>query len=125
VLGLDRYNAAQSRRSLVRGAWECVPKFVASAQSDFHYLQPCTPPHFFHADHDNPRQPSGGPPYGPQWYNPKNDLRMHYLSRAVQQDPPVDGPDPCKSATPPGGHAGPDWSGRGDWGRFLRRRSEP
>ena len=107
-----------------RGAWECVPDFIASPQSDFHYLQPCTPPHFFHADHDNPCQVQGGQPKEPQWYNPKNDLRVHYLTRAVQQDPPPDGPDPCET-TPPVGPVGPDWGSLGDWIRTARRRSKP
>jgi len=102
----------------VRGAWECVPDFIASAQSDFHYLQPCTSPHFFHADRDNPRQlQPGGAPQETQWYNPKLDLRVRYLSRAVQQDPPSDGPDPCSAAPPPPPPPGLDWSSRWSWTR--------
>jgi hypothetical protein len=103
-----------------------VPDFVASGQSDFRFLQPCTPPHFFHADRDNPRQlQPGGQPKESQWYNPKNDLRMHYLSRAVQQDPPADGPDPCDAKTPPSGPGGPDWTNRWTGATSDRRREEP
>lgn len=122
----DRHNAGMPTPSSadppVRGAWECVPDFVASPQSDFHYLQPCTPPHFFHADRDNPRQlQPGGAPNEPQWYDPKNDLRIHYLNRAVQQDPPSDGPDPCENKVGPGGPSGPDWTNRWTGGSVVRR----
>jgi hypothetical protein len=108
------------------GAWFCKPDFVASPQSDFHYFQPCTPPHFFHADRDNPRQlqSPNGPPKEPQWYNPKNDLRLHYLSRAVQQDPSPDAPDPCEGK-PPVFPGGPDWNSSGILTRAERRRSKP
>jgi hypothetical protein len=118
----DRHSAGPQTPSPadppVRGAWECVPDFIESPQSDFRYLQPCTPPHFFHADHDNPRQlqpvghPKEGDPKDPQWYNPENDLRIHYLSRAVQQEPPASGPDPCDETVGPGGPVGPDWANR-------------
>ncbi|MDQ2870141.1 MAG: hypothetical protein M3S32_05320 [Acidobacteriota bacterium] len=124
----DRHNAGPPTTSdadpPIRGKWECVPDFIASPQSDFRYLQPCTPPHFFHADRDNPRiWKLGGQFREPQFYNPKNDLRIHYLSRAVQQDPPATGPDPCEKKVGPGGPKGPDWSNR--WtDAVLTRRSE-
>ena len=107
-----------------RRAFECVPKFDATAQSDFHYLQPCTPPHLFHAEHDNPRQlkPNSTEPLECQWYNQTKDLRLHYLSRAVVADPPPDGPDPCKPTKPPDHFGEPDWRAVGNW---MRRRSEP
>lgn len=109
-----------------RGEWFCVPEFDPTPQSDFHFLQPCTPPHLFHADHDNPCQlQPDGHPKDQQWYDPKKDLRVHYLSRSVQQDPPADGPDPCASIPPDGGHRRPDWGSLGDWIRTARRRREP
>ena len=95
------------------GAGECVPDLIGTPQSDFRYLQPCTPPHFFHADRDNPRrlQPDGVHPLEAQWYDPKFDLRVHYLGRHVQEDPPVDGPDPCTAApVPQATPTGPDWT---------------
>jgi hypothetical protein len=104
-----------------RGAWECVPDFIASPQSDFHYLQPCTPPHWFHADRDNPRQQPGGVTNESQWYDPTKPLRIHYLSRAVQVDPPADQPDPCKDDGGGGGPSGPDWSTRWGPGDVFRR----
>ena len=117
----DRHNAGPTP-DCPRGQWECVPDFDPTPQSDFHFLQPCTPPHLFHADHDNPCQFQNGNPKETQWYNPKNDLRVHYLSRAVQQDPPADGPDPCASTPPDGGHVGPDWGSLGDWVRSARKK---
>lgn len=99
------------------GEWVCLPDLIAvqNPPVDFHYLQPCTPPHFFHADTDNPRkeqqQPDGTKkPVEPQWYDPKNDLRMHYLSRHVLPERPADAPDICATPPPasPGG-TGPDW----------------
>lgn len=107
------------------GEWQCVPDFIPVGAFDFRYLQPCTPPHFFHAARDNPRQFQAGQPKEPQWYNPRNYLRIHYLSRAVQQDPPANGPDPCESTPPPVGPVGPDWGVSGIWTRSGRRRSEP
>lgn len=123
----DRHNAGPTTPDCPKGEWFCVPKFDPTPQSDFHYLQPCTPPHLFNATHDNPcqLQQPGGPPKDAQWYNPKNDLRVHYLTRAVQQDPPADGPDPCAGTPPDGGHVGPDWGSLGDWLRSARRRREP
>src|SRR5262249_45491328 len=98
-----------------RREWECVPKFDATAQSDFHYLQPCTPPHLFHAEHDNPRQLQANnvDPLETQWYDQTTELRLHYLSRAVVADPPPDGPDPCQATKPPHHFGEPDWSAVG------------
>lgn len=87
-----------------RGIWECVPDFTATAQSDFTYAQPCTPPQQFHADHDNPRQEdSGGDPFDTQWYDPHLDLAVHYLDRAGTPAPEPHGDDPCH-ANPPEWH---------------------
>jgi len=82
------------------GAWECVPDFTPVVLSpghtiDFSYPQPCTPPQFFHANHDNPQQAPGGTPLDTQWYEPHRDLRAHYLSRAVAPPPEKFGDDPC------------------------------
>jgi hypothetical protein len=111
------------------GVWVCMPDFIPTDQSDFHYQQPCTPPHFFHADRDNRHesvlQPNGQP-VETQWYNPKFDLRVHYLSRAVEPDPPPDGPDPCESPEPSAPPAGdPDWTSYHTWRQPQSRRDEP
>jgi hypothetical protein len=91
----DRHNAG------TQNEWMCWRDFTPTPQSDFHYLQPCTPPHFFHADTDNPHQK---PPPDSQWYDSMQSLRVHYLSGAPLTDPPPDGPDPCGSgASPTGG----------------------
>ena len=95
-----------------RGIWECVPDHIATPQSDFSYPQPCTPPQFFHADHDNPRQTDGaGNPLDSQWYDPTLDLKAHYLDRAVDPPPEPFGDDPCR-ANPGKPHdpvTGSDW----------------
>jgi hypothetical protein len=103
-----------------RREWECVPDFlpVADPPIDFHYRQPCTPPHFFHADHDNPRHlDSHEKPVETQWYEPTRALRTHYLGRAVEPEPPPDSLDPCPlpdpSSTPE--PPAPDWSSRRSW----------
>jgi hypothetical protein len=84
-----------------RGIWECVPDFTATAQSDFSYAQPCTPPQQFHADHDNPRQEdSAGDPFDTQWYDPHLDLAVHYLDRAGTPAPEPFGDDPCHEHPP-------------------------
>jgi hypothetical protein len=82
-----------------RGAWECVPDFTQTQRSDFSYAQPCTPPQQFHADHDNPRQESGGVPLDSQWYDPHLDLQTHYLGRVDAPPPEPYGDDPCKTHT--------------------------
>ena len=101
-----------------------MPRFTPIAhrrQSDFRYRQPCTPPQFFHADHDNPRQTDGaGDPLDSQWYDPTLDLKAHYLDRAVDPPPEPFGDDPCRTnpgtarsgdrpglAATPGGRSGP------------------
>jgi hypothetical protein len=77
-----------------QGEWLCTPDLTATAQSDFGYRQPCTPPQFFHAGHDNPRQVrQDGEPLDSQWHDPRLDLRVHYLGRDL--DTPPDGDDPC------------------------------
>jgi hypothetical protein len=103
-----------------RPEWECVPDFlpVADPPIDFRYRQPCTPPHFFHADHDNPRHlDPHEKPVDTQWYDPKRALRTHYLGRAVEPEPPPDSLDPCPlpdpSSTPE--PPAPDWSSRRSW----------
>jgi hypothetical protein len=80
-----------------RGQWECVPQFTATAQSDFSYAQPCTPPQFFHAADDNPQQIDKvtHEPFDGQWYEAHVDLKMHYLTRAVDPQPEPFGDDPC------------------------------
>jgi hypothetical protein len=84
-----------------RGIWECVPDLTATQQSDFSYPQPCTPPQFFHADHDNPRQQdAAGNPLDSQWYDPRHDLRVHYVPRSGDPEPEAFGDDPCKMDPP-------------------------
>ena len=79
-----------------RGVWECVPDHIATAQTDFTYAQPCTPPQFFHAEHDNPRQVDQFKNLlDSQWYDPHRDLKTRYLSRAVEAPPEPFGDDPC------------------------------
>jgi hypothetical protein len=99
-----------------------VPDFlpVPNIGIEFHFRQPCTPPHFFHADHDNPRRldRSSSPfkPFEDQWYNPKRALRTHYLGRVVEVDPPPDSPDACLISNPAGPRpALPDWASRRRW----------
>jgi hypothetical protein len=108
----------------MRGEWECVPDFlpVPNIGIDFHFRQPCTPPHFFHAAHDNPRRldRSSSPfkPFEEQWYNPKYALRTHYLGRVVEVDPPPDSPDACLISDPAGPRPSlPDWASRRSWTR--------
>jgi len=97
----DRHNLGRSLGAPgAPGAWECVPDFTPVVLSpghtiDFSYAQPCTPPQFFHANHDNPQQAPGGTPLDTQWYEPHRDLRAHYLSRAVAPPPEKFGDDPC------------------------------
>jgi hypothetical protein len=104
------------------GEWVCVPDFVPvqNPPVDFHYLQPCTPPHFFHAQDpdtghsDNPRkeqqQPDGSEkPVESQWYDPTKPLRMHYLGRDVVPEPASGAPDICDETPPAPPGTGPDW----------------
>lgn len=94
----DRHNLGRHRsRPNDRGEWECVPDHIATAHTDFTYAQPCTPPQFFHADTDNPRQCDRvtGVPFDGQWYEPHLDLKAHYLIRAVAPPPEPFGDDPC------------------------------
>jgi hypothetical protein len=94
----DRHNLGRDpNQPKARGDWECVPDHIATAQSDFSYAQPCTPPQLFHADHDNPRQTdAAGDPLDSQWYDPHRDLKAHYLTRAVGPPPESFGDDPCE-----------------------------
>lgn len=98
-----------------RGAWECVPDHTPTPQTDFSYAQTCTLPQLFHAEHDNPRQANGaGDPLDSQWYNPRQDLQVHYLSRKVEPPPEPFRPDPCKE-NPPKPHEpvlGQEWERR-------------
>jgi hypothetical protein len=95
------------------GEWLCKPDFVPvdDPPVDFHYLRPCTPPHFYHADTDNPRPELRGETLDSQRYDPQVALRMHYLSREVQAEPGPDAPDICSAQhhpKPPVGD-GPNW----------------
>ena len=111
----SRHNLARNPADPgARGAWECVPDFTATQQSDFSYAQPCTPPQQFHADHDNPRQESGGGPLDAQWYDPHRDLQAHYLSRVDAKPPEPYGDDPCKEhpGKPHDLETGLDWQRR-------------
>ncbi len=86
-----------------RRLWECRPDIAPKAV--FAYAQPCTPPHFFHAGHDNPSVFVGGSPPESQWYDLARSLAVHYLEPGVPIEPDPDGDDPCdglKSGYPPG-----------------------
>ena len=102
-------------------AWLCHTQFVPlpivpDPTDNWRYLQPCTPPHFFHADTDNAAQvDSSGHVLDTQWYDPSQALRMHYLSRAVVPEPAADAPDAC-DAKP----VGPPLRGI-DWGKLGMR----
>lgn len=108
--------------------WECEPDMPVNPPPSgmpgsltpievFGYAQPCTPPHFFHADRDNPSQtldPARPPskPLDSQWYDPTQSLRVHYLEPGVPVEPDPDGPDPCKGqppGSPPGYPEGIKW----------------
>ncbi|WP_051366342.1 hypothetical protein [Hamadaea tsunoensis] len=84
-----------------RGVWECGPSLDPTPQAAFIYAQPCTPPHFFHADTDNPAQSAGGVVLDSQFYDPRRDLKVRYLKRAVAPPPERFGEDPCGPAEPP------------------------
>ena len=80
--------------------WRCQAKPDPTPQSDFSYRQPCTPPQLFNARRDN-NHPAlrvngdvNGEPLDSQWYDPRFDLKTHYLSRAAEAPPP-NGEDPC------------------------------
>jgi Zinc dependent phospholipase C len=99
------------------GEWVCLPDLVPVQDPpvDFHYLQPCTLPHFFHAKDpdghtDNPRPEQRGATAESQLYDQAHNLRMHYLSRNVLPEPAPDAPDIC-ALSPPAPPAGndPDW----------------
>ena len=94
-------------------AWLCHVQFenIANPPEDWRYLQPCTPPHFFHADTDNPAQVDSSQPHPRDAVvRPDPGLRMNYLGREVVPDPKPDAPDVCdaKPQTPP--RRGIDWS---------------
>jgi hypothetical protein len=109
----DRHNLGRDpARPGDRGLWECVPAHIPTPQTDFTYPQPCSPPQFFHADRDNPRQhdPATNKPFDSQWYEPRRDLAVHYLTRDVEPDPEPMGDGPCD--TNPNLHEldlGQDW----------------
>lgn len=93
--------------------WLCHVQFepVAQPKVDWRYLQPCTPPHFFHADTDNPAQLDvDGRPAEKQWYDPSVPLRMHYLTREVVAEPKPDDPDVCDAKPIKPTRGGIDWS---------------
>jgi hypothetical protein len=111
----SRHNLRRDPRNPgARGAWECVPDFTATQQSDFSYPQPCTPPQQFHADHDNPRQEIGGVPLDSQWHDPHLDLEVHYLGRADAPPSEPYGDDPCQEhpGNPHDLETGLDWQRR-------------
>lgn len=89
--------------------WKCVPDFTETPQADFSYAQPCTPPQFFHADHDNPHQTAAGAPLDSQWYDPHRDLGVHYLSGGIEPPPTPVGDDPCQQGKPRDLIFGLDW----------------
>jgi hypothetical protein len=92
----DRHHLGPTRE------WECVPPIDKGTPSDFAYRQPCAPPQFFHADHDNPHQLGpDGEPLDSQWFDPRSALRAHYLGRQPEQPPPPDGDDPCDATAQP------------------------
>lgn len=103
----NRHHAGPNRE------WVCVPKLNATPQTDFAYRQPCTPPQWFDAAHDNPQQFQAGAkkPFPQQWYNPDKALAVHYIGRQPEPEP-ADGVDPCASTgAPPRPSPSPvDWS---------------
>jgi hypothetical protein len=86
-----------------RRRWECRPDIPPDTV--FAYAQPCTPPQFFHAEHDNPSAFVGGSPPESQWYDPSRSLGVRYLGPGVPAEPDPDGDDPCRNLDlryPPG-----------------------
>jgi hypothetical protein len=86
-----------------RRMWECRPDIPP--ETPFAYRQPCTPPHFFHANRDNPSVFVGGAPPESQWYDVARSLAVHYTGAGAEVEPDPDGPDPCdgaKTGYPPG-----------------------
>lgn len=81
-----------------RRFWECRPEIPPEVP--FAYRQPCTPPHFFHADHDNPSVFVGGVPPESQWYELARSLAVHYIGPKPEIEPDPDGPDPCHGSQP-------------------------
>ena len=80
-----------------RRRWECRP--AIPPEVEFAYRQPCTPPHFFHADRDNPSDFGGSIPES-QWYDPTGSLGVHYLGFGSEVVPDPDGDDPCDAGHP-------------------------
>jgi Zinc dependent phospholipase C len=106
-------------------AWLCHTQFenILNPPVDWRYLQPCTPPHFFHADTDNLAQvDSSHHILEAQWYDPSRALRMHYLRRAVVPDPKPDAPDVCDAKPQTPGKNGIDWSKLGM--RGMKRQGD-
>lgn len=121
----DRHSQGPPTPPTGAPAWLCHVQFenIANPPEDWHYLQPCTPPHFFHADTDNPAQvDSSGHILESQWYDPSTALRMNYLHRAVVPDPPPDAPDVCNAKPQVPGRDGIDWSKLGM--RGIERRGD-
>ena len=85
-----------------RGKDVCVPDITAVGSEDYSYRKPCTPPQFFHADHDLPAQPG-------QWYVETQDLNVHYL--------PGGGPPRCLKPQPHDLVTDPEWQQRIPEGR--------
>ncbi len=84
-----------------RGTWECIPAFDTGFRTNFRYAQPCTVPQFFSIK-DNPLVPAR--------YDPRVDLRVHYLRGPIP--PPEDlGDGMCDASKPPDHdlNLGTDW----------------
>ncbi len=101
----DRHNLGP-RVGGGRRRWECRPNIPPEVA--FAYRQPCTPPHFFHANRDNPSALVGGLVPESQWYDVTRSLAVHYLGSGAEVVPDPDGPDPCADVRP--GHLpGIEW----------------
>ena len=79
-----------------------MPDITAVGSEDYSYRKPCTPPQFFHADHDLPAQPG-------QWYVETQDLNVHNL--------PGGGPPRCLKPQPHDLVTDPEWQQRIPEGR--------
>lgn len=111
----DRHNLGRNPATPgVRGTWECVPPFLPGFGTNFRYAQACTPPQFFSVG-DNPDPvDAAGNHLGVRRYDPRVDLRAHYLTGPVP--PPDPFGDGACDATRPQGH---DLVFGTDWKRLL------
>jgi hypothetical protein len=107
----DRHNLGPNMPG-GRRKWECRPDI--QPEPAFAYRQPCTPPHFFHANRDNPSVFVGGTPPESQWYDPTHSLVVHYLGPGPEIEPDPDGADPCDDRVP-GYPPGIDWPDPKRW----------